>query len=268
MPCVVCDQTKTESRTIVSVDELNTITGATHAVDDDVILSCLRMITDEIEAFLGRKVFYNRGRVENVRGSTSAYIQLSQYPVTKIRKVQVHNSIIASPVSVDPHLHSDGESGMFSFLDQQIETALRTSRSGHQTTKTVQPRVDLIRVSYDGGFALQSEVDDAGCLTCTPTELDDSDVYTTIYESEDSDELEIQVMPETLKMACAIEAERLFRGISKMVHGDPTKRSESFADRSISWFSFGEGRGGFSTSTYLSPSTQAMIARFRKKGRA
>lgn len=229
--CVVCDFSHIDTRTILSVSEFQasrpTLTDATIAAQ------ALSVATKKIERYLGRKLFYFKNAVEYMDSKGAAFLQLRRAPVYQIHRVEYLDCVCCPDACCDDAytLKDFGKDGYIGLTNGWPVTSGYEYNSISQS-KTLTPSTPRIKVVYSGGFALQSEIDDS-CVDCVATLPDaDGDECTSLsYPDAITD---VQVMPEDLKLACLIEATRVYQSVSSLCDNSALL-SESFADRSVSY---------------------------------
>lgn len=144
---------------LTTLDNVKTELGITGSADDAYLESQINFASTSIETFLNRKLGYEAGKVEKVKGYGGTRIRVALTPIVELTDVTVINSVgVTTTYDVaDMEIEYDGIEGFVYFRSgwpwtapQPFGTIARDPLPGHEES--------TIQVTYNGGYVLPADL--------------------------------------------------------------------------------------------------------------
>jgi len=146
------------SNALTTLDNVKSELGITGTDDDAYLERQINVVSNAIEKFLNRRLGYQAGKIEKVKGYGGSRIRLSLVPLISVDDVTFINSdgVLATLDVANVEIENEGLEGFLYYrlgwpwtAPRPFGTIARDPLPGHEESS--------IQVTYDGGYVLPND---------------------------------------------------------------------------------------------------------------
>lgn len=161
------------AQALTTLDALKSELGITGTDDDSYLESTIERTSAALQSAIGRKVYYESGIVEYVRGGHTPFVVVARAPIVSITSIVLDDGDETYIYAADEYRAQSDDSGIVERLDGWWPST--ADIVGVQPTHLPSTQRRTIKVTYTGGWVTpQQAADDATLTRDLPYDIEDA----------------------------------------------------------------------------------------------